>query len=164
VAAVRTALHWQFNVRVSEEALVALGTTAHEPLVRTGSTTHHLRRMVREANRAYNQGPAWTLRVRRQGSVRDLATWLAAGRLPIVQVYVPGPDEHHAVVVLSVEADHVQFFDPAPHAGGVPHFLPTAEFLDWWWSPTSRTRWWAVVNGGVLVRYPSDVFAALPTT
>lgn len=153
VAAVRTVLHRQFGVRIAEAALVALGTVPEAPIVAEGSDTLAMRRMVRGASRAFNPGPPWTLRVRREGTLRQLRYWTKQGRWPIVQVFVPESLEHHAVVVLQVEADRVQYFDPDPSMGKKPRWMSKDRFLDWWLSPISNDRWWTVINGGDLVQY-----------
>lgn len=153
VAAVRTVLHRQFGVRIAEAALVALGTEAHDPIVKTGSDTSDIRRMVRHASRAYNLGPPWTLRARKHGSWRQLQYWTRQGRWPICQVFVPEALEHHAIVVIAVESDRIQYFDPDPSVGKKPRWMSKARFLEWWVSPLTGDTWWAVVNGGDLVQY-----------
>lgn len=151
VAALRTVLHWQFNVRVAEAALAALGTVVESPIVVHGSTTADIRRMVRNANRAFNAGPPWTLRVRRQGTTKQLAHWVRRGRWPLVQVYVHEAAEYHLVVVVEVTPEGVHYFDPDPVEGKGIHVLPKDQFLAWWECPLYGERWWAVVNGGQLV-------------
>jgi hypothetical protein len=152
VASVRSVLHWQFNVRLSESALVALGTTAEEPLVRTGSFTHHLRRMIQGASRGYNtSSKPWRLRVRAQGTWNDLALWANQGRLPIVQVHTEGSDtEAHAVVVLSVEGNQALVFDPAGSWKTQPSYWTRRDFEHWWYVEHLKQRWFAVVTGGRL--------------
>lgn len=153
VAAIRSVLHRQFGVRVAEAALVALGTTPHEPIVRHGAATNDMRRIVRGASRAFNHGPPWTLRVRRQGTLRQLKYWVDQGRWPIVQVFVEETIEYHAVIVLEVEPDRVKLFDPDPTVGKKPRWMSKEQFLAWWKCPVSGERWWSVINGGDLVRY-----------
>lgn len=149
VAAVRTVLHWQFDLRVAEEALVALGTRPPFPIVTTGSDTHDMRRMVQNASQAFNPGAPWTLRVRKQGTVAQLAYWVRRGRWPIVQVFVQEMLAYHAVVVVAVDRTRVQVFDP-----GVPkrlRWIEKSAFLEWWLAPDTQQRWWSVINGGALV-------------
>lgn len=153
VAAVRTVLHRQFGVRVCEPALTALGTMFGSPIVRMGSDVHNMRRMVRLASQAYNGMRPWTLRVRRNGTLKALSYWVRRGRWPIVQVFVPEMMEHHAIVVIKVEADRVQYFDPDPSMSKRLRWMSKDKFLDWWLSPIDACRWWAVINGGELVQY-----------
>lgn len=150
VASMRTILHRQFGLRIAEAALVALGRTASATILDEGTDTGQLRRMVRLANEAYNTGPPWTLRVRRHGTVRQLAYWVRRGRWPMVQVYVTDMDQHHAIVVLEVQADRVVYFDPDPTEGRLPKVMARDQFVQWWTSPVTGERWWAVVNGGTL--------------
>jgi hypothetical protein len=153
VAAIRTVLHRQFGVRVAEAALVALGTYPEDPILKNGSGTAEMRRMVRNASRAFNAGPPWTMRVRKHGTLRQLAYWTKHGRWPIVQVFVPEEMEHHAIVVVAVEEHRVRYFDPDPLAGRKLRAMSKERFFDWWLSPITNERWWAVVNGGDLLRY-----------
>lgn len=150
VAAIRTVLHRQFGLRVAEAALVALGTDPHDPIVKNGSSTTDMRRTVRNASRAFNTGQPWTLRVRKHGTLRQLQYWLKQGRWPIVQVFIPEQLEHHAIVVLEIRGDRVRYFDPDPSAPKKLAWMRSDRFLEWWLSPVSQDRWWAVVNGGVL--------------
>lgn len=151
VASIRTVLHWQFGVRVSESALVALGTDIRRPIVSHGSDVHDMRRMVREASTRFNEKAPWTLRVRTQGTLRQLAYWVKRGRWPIVQVFQDDSNEHHAIVVVAVERDRVQVFDPDPSHTKQLRWMDKDAFLAWWLSPVSNERWWSVVNGGELV-------------
>jgi hypothetical protein len=154
VAAIRTVLHWQFGVRVSESALVALGTNIQSPIIAHGSDTHDMRRMVREASNRFNTSDPWTLRVRKHGTVRQLAYWVRNGRWPIVQVYVKESAEHHAIVILDVDRERVCYFDPDPSSGKTEKWMPKDRFLEWWVSPVNGERWWSVINGGALVERP----------
>lgn len=153
VAAIRTVLHRQFGVRIAEAALVALGRTPEDSIVDAGSDTHSMRRMVRAASKGFNEGPPWTLRVRKHGTYRQLSYWLKHGRWPIVQVYVPSHDLHHTVVVLEVTDTRVCYFDPDPSDGREPRWMSRDQFLEWWISPISGETWWSVINGGNLVKY-----------
>jgi hypothetical protein len=153
VASVRTVLHRQFGLRVSENALVALGNDPHEPIVRYGTDVHGMRRMVRKASEAFNKGPSWTLRVRKRGTLRALRYWVRRGRWPIIQVFVVEALEHHAVVVLDVKNDAVLVFDPDPSEDASPRWVPKATLLEWWVSPINDERWWAVINGGSIIEY-----------
>ena len=151
VAAIRTVLHWQFNVRVSESALVALGTHQPSTILAEGSDVHDMRRVVREASIRYNRGAPWTLRVRTRGTAAQLRYWTHRGRWPIVQVYLAEQSQHHAVVVVGVENDQVCYFDPDPTTGRSVQRLGEDAFLAWWLSPVDGSRWWSVINGGDLV-------------
>jgi len=153
VASVRTVLHRQFGVRVPEAALMALGTLYGSPIARLGADTHNMRRMVRLASQAYNGAKPWTLRVRRRGTLRSLAYWTRRHRWPIAQVFVTEMSEYHAVVVVQVERDRVQYFDPDPSVGKKLRWMSKERFLEWWAGPAADERWWAVINGGDLVRH-----------
>jgi len=153
VAAIRTVLHRQFGVRIAEAALVALGTEAADPILSGGTDTSAMRRIVRLASRGFNTGKRWTLRVRTQGTLRQLRYWTRRGRWPLVQVFLFDESQHHAVVVLQVEQDRVQYFDPDPGQGRKPRWMSKEDFLAWWCSPITNQRWWAVINGGDLVVY-----------
>lgn len=153
VASIRTVLHRQFGLRIAEAALIALGTTPDAPIIREGSDTRAMRRMVRNASKAYNAGPPWTLRVRTKGTLRQLQYWLKRGRWPIVEVFVDDVNESHAIVVVGVSATRVRFFDPDPSAGKKLRSMNREDFLDWWSSPPNNPRWWSVVNGGDLLSH-----------
>lgn len=154
VAAIRTVLHWQFGVRLSESALVALGTDIRRPIVSHGSDVHDMRRTVREASIRYNGKTPWTLRVRRRGTLGQLRYWTARGRWPIVQVFQEDSNEHHAVVVVHATGEQVCVFDPDPSEKGKLRWIERDAFLAWWLSPVTGERWWSVVNGGELVTRP----------
>lgn len=132
---------------------MALGTVLNDPIIKSGSSTADMRRIVRNASRAFNHGPAWTLRVRKHGTLRQLKYWVKQGRWPIVQVFVPESMEFHAVVVLEVEPDRVRVFDPDPSFPKQLSWISADRFLEWWASPTDGKRWWSVINGGDLVQY-----------
>lgn len=153
VAAVRTVLHFQFNIRVSEDALIALGTRPSSPIVKEGSDTQHIRRMVRGASAAYNGEKPWTLRVRRSGTIKQLAYWTRHGRWPILQVYVPeiADEFSHAIVVLHVTKDRVWYFDPDTIGEPAPRSMSHEKFVALWEWPTTGERWWSVINGGSLM-------------
>jgi len=156
VAAIRTVLHWQFGVRVSESALVALGTDIRNPIVTHGSDVHDMRRMVRESSVRYNATKPWTLRVRRNGTLGQLRYWTRRGRWPIVQVFQHDSQEHHAVVVVHASTDQVCVFDPAGHRGTL-RWIGREDFMTWWVSPVTGECWWAVVNGGELLERPAVI-------
>lgn len=147
VAAVRTVLHHQFGLRISESALVALGTRPSRPIVKHGSTTTDMRRMVRGASTSYHTGSPWGLRTRRRGTFALLAKELRGGRWPIVQVYQQEQDEHHAVVVTALTATHVLVFDPDYSTTPNLRWLPRDEFAEWWKCPYSGETWFAVITG-----------------
>lgn len=146
VAAVRTVLHYQFGVRVTESALIALATRPEAPILREGSGAQEIRRMVRGASQAFNPGPPWTLRVRRHGTLLQLENVLKRHRWPIV--WVPRPDDmqDHVMVVLAVEPNRVLVFDPDPSDLNNPRWLSPDEFLH----TTQDVTWYAVINGGTL--------------
>lgn len=150
VACVRTVLHRQFGLRVSEAALVALGTTPDQPIVKTGSYTSHIRNMVRGVSAAYNAGAPWKLFVRTKGTFRHLQRALKRGRWPICQVYVHEVEEFHAVVVMDLTDARVLVFDPDPVMEPNPRWYDRAEFLAWWTAPTTGETWYALISGGVL--------------
>lgn len=147
VAAVRTVLHHQFGLRVSEAALVALGTLAAKPIVTHGSTTTDMRRMVRGASAAFHTGTPWRLRTSRRGTFTGLMKELAAGRWPIVQVYQADLDEYHAVVVTELTATQVRVFDPDYSRETNLRWMSREAFHAWWACPQSRDTWYAVVIG-----------------
>jgi hypothetical protein len=107
--------------------------------------------MVRNASNAVNVGPPWTLRVRKHGTIRQLQYWTRHGRWPIVGVFVPEMLEHHAVVVIDVIGDRVRYFDPDPTVGRQLRTMSKDRFFQWWLSPVTAERWWAVINGGQLI-------------
>lgn len=150
VASIRTVLHRQFGVRVAEAALVALGTSPEEPILREGTGTAQMRMIVKRASVAFNYGPPWTVWSRRRGTIRMLQTAVRRGRWPIVSIFLPEVLEHHALVVLEVTPERVVFFDPDPLYRRRTRTMPRAEFLEMWTDPLDGTRWMAVINGGLL--------------
>lgn len=151
VACVRTVLHRQFGLRIAERTLVTLGTNPSKPILRKGSYTFHMRRMVRLASEAHNAGPPWKLFVRSKGCFSDLLRELGQGRWPICQTYVPQMREHHAVVVMDLTPTHVLVFDPDPSSGAEPQWFTHEAFYDNWYSPRDRhSTWYCVITGGVL--------------
>jgi hypothetical protein len=153
VAAIRTVLHRQFGVRVSEAALVALGTDVNDPIVASGSDTGAMRKMVRSADQAFNQKKRWTLYVRRYGTWAQLRAWVEAGRWPIVQVSFGQELLYHAVVVVGIEATRVLVFDPGQERKRSLFWMTRSAFEDWWTCAPGEVRWCAVINGGELVVY-----------
>ncbi len=147
VAAVRTVLHHQFGLRMSEAALVALGTRPTKPIVTHGSTTTDMRRMVQGASTAYHAGVPWKLRTSRRGTFTKLLNELAAGRWPIVQVYLAEQDEYHAVVVTELTATQVRVFDPDYSLDHNLRWMPREAFHAWWTCPQSGDTWYAVIVG-----------------
>jgi len=147
VASVRTVLHQQFGRRVSEAVLVALGTRADKPIVTHGSTTTNMRWMVQGASAAYHRGKPWTLRTSRRGTFLKLMRELAAGRWPIVQVYVAELEEYHAVVVTELTASQVRVFDPDYSCDTNLHWLSREAFHTWWTCPHTQDTWYAVIVG-----------------
>lgn len=151
VAAIRTVLHYQFGVRVAEAALVALATRPTEPILREGSGTTEMRRMVRGASTAFNGKNPWTLRTHQRGTLGQLKAALRRGRLPIVKVYIPELEDYHVFVVLVVETGSVTYFDPDPLVKPNPSVVDTKAFLDRWRDPEDASTWWAIINGGELI-------------
>lgn len=147
VAAVRTVLHHQFGLRVSEAVLVALGTHPDRPIVTHGSTTTDMRRMVRGASGAYHVGVPWKLRTSRTGTFAKLTKELAAGRWPIVQVYQHALEAHHAVVVTELTETHVRVFDPDYSRASNLRWMPRDAFQAWWKCPFTGETWYAVIVG-----------------
>jgi hypothetical protein len=147
VAAVRTVLDVQLGIKVAEVAIEAHATTAQDPIQKYGSCTAHLRAMVRGVSRTHNlTGKTWRVRVRRVGDLDALARELAAGRIPIVQFFIPGStSNYHAIVVLGVTEDKVKIFDPWPSGPIREEWLSYFEFL-YNWGLDGKTRWYAVVN------------------
>lgn len=152
MAALRTVLHRQFGVKISEAALVALGNDPKAPILKHGSSTGEMRRAVRGASKAFNTGVPWTLRTARYGTFRRLSWWLKHGRWPVVQVYLASENEHHAIVVTGLTATHVLYYDPNGLSRKVRK-MHRKKFFDWWFCPINNERWFAVVNGGDLKEY-----------
>jgi ABC-type bacteriocin/lantibiotic exporter with double-glycine peptidase domain len=150
VAAIRTVLHHQFGVRISESALAVLGSTPAEPVVRDGSSTAAMRRMLRGASAALNPGEPWRLRVRSKAAWRHVSLTLGRGRWPIAGVYVADQDEYHAVVLIDLDDKRVRVFDPDPRVGTNLRWVSRAEFEKQWREPKHGDTWLAVVTGGVL--------------
>lgn len=142
VAALRSALASQFGVRVREDVLRFAGTTANLPILREGADTSDLRRMLDVANRALNIGTPWRLRVFRQGTVRDLAREVRAGRLPLAAVRRPGT--LHMVLVHGYRPGKVRYFDPDT---GRSRWVGSGAFRRQWLDEEGRT-WYAIVTGG----------------
>ncbi len=152
VAALRTVLHLQYDVNIAEAVLEALGTDAHDPIRVYGTDTRQLRRMLREANRAFNTGKLWRLRIRRYGDWAILFEATQRQKYPIARVrlplneyrYDPGATELHAVVVYEVDAagDELKVFDPAT---GRLHRVRWDEFREWW-TDADGIRWMATVS------------------
>lgn len=134
-------LDLQFGLRVSEQALEALGTEAADPIVRWGTSTVQLRRMVHGASRAWNTGKPWRLYVRTNQSLRDLKRVVKEGWYPLVDMY-EGDEHYHQVVVLGVE-QKIRIFDPARGK----RRLTREEFLAQWGGGTLTAFWYAVVRG-----------------
>lgn len=147
VASIRTVLHHQFGLRVSEAALVVLGTHARKPLVTHGSNTSDMRRMVQGASKAYHVGTPWKLRTSRNGTISKLTKELAAGRWPIVQVYHSELQEYHAVVVTELTETHVRVFDPDYSRTTNLRWMTRDAFEAWWICPATHDTWYAVVIG-----------------
>jgi hypothetical protein len=147
VAALRTVLDVQLGVKVAEVAIEAHATTALEPIQKYGSGTADLRAMVRGVSRTHNTAKKpWRVRVRRLGDLDALSRELAAGRIPIVQFFVPGStSNYHAIVVLAITEDKVKIFDPWPKRPAHEEWLSYYEFLNEW-GLDGKTRWYAVVN------------------
>lgn len=150
VAAIRTVLHRQFGVRVAEAALVALGTSPANPILRDGTAMSQMRTIVKRASAAFNHSSPWTVWNRRRGTIKMLQAAVRRGRWPILIVYLPDYLEHHALVVLDVTPDRVVFFDPDPAYKRRPRSLSRQEFLDFWTDPHDGTTWMAVIHGGTL--------------
>lgn len=154
MAAVRTVLHKQFGLRISESALVALGNTPEVPILVHGSSTREIRKAVRGASKSFNTGKPWTLRTHTQGTMRSLVQALKRGRWPIVEVFDAGQMAYHAIVVLAIKDEVVQYFDPGERGKPVIKRLSKEKFLEMWYSPETGHRWWALINGGELKDVP----------
>lgn len=150
IASIRTVLHRQFNVRVAEAALVALGTSPQEPILREGTGLLQMRTVVKRASTAFNHGPAWTVWTRRHGTISMLQAAIRRGRWPIILTYLQDCHAYHAQVVLEVTADKVKVFDPDPEYKRRPRVFNRAEFMDQWRDPQDGCTWMAVINGGTL--------------
>jgi hypothetical protein len=139
---------------------VALGTTAAEPIVRTGSGTKEMRRMVHGASHGYNtSGKPWRLFVRRQGTFEDLRRWTEAGRFPLAQVRLDGEDSavlSHIVVVMAVSEHDLLVFDPGGTRYDQPSRWTHDAFTDRW-THDAGTRWWCGVTGGKLINRHRDI-------
>lgn len=149
VAALRTVLDLQFNVKIAEKALEVLGTDAHFPILKNGTHNAALRKMVRGASAALNTASPWTLRVRSHGTLEDLRAVLHTGRFPMATVYVEDQAEYHAIVVLDVTDDQVLIWNPASHERK-PTWQSYEEFIAWWVCPKYGRTEYAVVGGGAL--------------
>jgi hypothetical protein len=152
VAALRTVLHLQYDVHIAENVLEAFGTEAHSPIRVDGTCVTKFRRMVREANRAFNTEKPWKVLIRRRAGWDLLFEATAQGRRPIARVRDtlqnfrndPAVTELHAVVVFEVDGagDEIKIFDPS---SGKLHRLRWEEFLEWW-TDTDGTRWMATLS------------------
>lgn len=145
VAAIRTMLAVQFDVRLTEKVLEAFGTEAHDPISKNGSSTTNLRWMLKGANKAFNTGKPWTLRTGRAGTIEILKE-LTKERPVMVRVYYPQTEEYHFLVVLAVTKYRLRVFDPAPECGLMSLTYPA--FLDTWTDPSDGETWYATLGGG----------------
>lgn len=147
VAALRTVLAIQFDKRIAEPVLEALGTQAHEPIRKHGTGTAELRDMVWLASRAFNTGKSWTVNPRCYGTLAILRK-ITEERPVLVRVYRPhsGPGtNYHMMVVLSVSRARLRIFDPATPDGptSIMHHTFLAEWLD-----PDGIAWYATIGGG----------------
>lgn len=152
VAALRTVLHLQYDVNIPEVVLEALGDEAMTPIREYGTDVQQLRRMLREANRAFNTGDRWRFKVHRYGGWDTLFEATSRGRKPLVRVREPWLEHKqnpagvdlHFVVVYDVDAagDELKVFDPAY---GKLHRMRWDDFLEWW-TDTDGMRWCATVS------------------
>ena len=144
-AALRSVLSEQYCVTVPEAALEGFGTEPDVPIRKHGTGPRELRRMLREANRAYNAGPRWRMITRRRGRIADLRTWRARGSFPLVSVtYALGADgvwDYHVVIVRNVGKYFVTYFDPYD---GKHHSSSIRKFRQWWRDEDGET-WFAAV-------------------
>jgi hypothetical protein len=140
VAALRSVLASQFGVQLPETVLRYLGDEADSPILKHGTTTTHLRRMVAHASRACSTDRPWRLRCRRKGTATDLRRELKAGRFPLARVVVG--TELHMIVVCAISATRIEVFDPA-HG---PRWMSIPKFVQWW-TDSDQLTWWAVVVG-----------------
>ena len=155
MAAIRTVLHRQFGVQLSEAALVALGNDVSQPIVKHGSSALEMRRAVRGASRGYNKGPQWTLWTRTGGTFGMLRRALSEARWPIIQVYIVNQQEYHAIVVTGLTAERVQYYDPALE-GRKLRWMSRKRFRAWWTCPLYGDTWVAMINGGELKERPHE--------
>ncbi len=110
VAALRSVLASQFDVHIREDLLRFAGDDASDPIVRSGTATPQLRRILAAASKAANTGTPWKLRVRRFGGVAALADAVRAGRFPLVRV--TNEAGLHMVVVCGYKPGRLRYFDP----------------------------------------------------
>lgn len=135
----------QLGVKVAEVVLEAHGTSAKDPIQKSGTDTSQLRAMLKGVNRTHNTGRPWRLRVRAKGTLDDLKEQLSEGRLPMVSVWEPNDSsDYHMIVVLAVRNERVKVFDPDPLQTESPHWLSADDF-EFWWS-AEGTTWYAVIN------------------
>lgn len=143
VAAIRTVLDLQYGINIEEPILEAFGSKVASPIRKDGAGTAELRRMVRLASETYNNvSKRWRLRVRRDGTRRQLNNWIKRGQFPLVSVAQPEMDRLHMMVVVGLPPTLVQLFDP--DVGEVVD-LPWAAFAAEW----AENHWYAVVHHGV---------------
>lgn len=140
VAALRSVLASQFGVRLPERVLEAFGTTAHAPIRAEGAAAGQLRRMLDEANRAFNTGPRWVMRFRSRGTLPELQRHCRDGRFPLVRG-VNDDGQRHFCLVLHVRDGRVRLFDPSYR---LPYWLPARAFRRWW--RDEGLTWYAVVR------------------
>ncbi len=151
VAALRTVLDLQYSINIPERVLEALGDEAMEPIRLHGTGPLQLRRMLREANRAFNTGKRWRFRVLRHGGWDTLFAAQKRGQYALARVRMPLLDyrkypadiELHFVVVYEMDAagDELKIYDPASDK---LHRVSWTEFLEWW-TDTDGVRWMATV-------------------
>lgn len=149
VASLRTVLDLQYNVKIAEKALEVLGTDAHFPILKNGTHSGALRKMVKGASAALNTGTPWTLMLRLHGDLDDLRAVLHVGRFPLVTVYVADQNEYHMIVVLDVTGDQVFLWDPSVK-DHQPVWMSHSDFMAWWICPKRGYTEYAVVGGGTL--------------
>lgn len=147
VAALRTVLDLQFGCKVGEAALELAGESAAEPITTHGVGPGELRRMLAIADRAFNPGRLWRLRIKCKATFADIGAELQAGRKPILTVGgVDGPGTH-VVVALAIDGARIRVFDPdrpeRPNGRWASHRVFRAHWLD---ATSGETRMEVVVG------------------
>lgn len=148
VAALRSVLATQFDVRIREDVLRFAGDDVAEPIVRLGTDTTQLRRMLAAANRAVNTGPRWRLRVWRHGTIADVAREIRAGRYPLASVRrgaLGATTPLHMIVLCGYRPGRVRYFDPYD---GKTRWVGAGLFRREWRDEEGVT-WLAAVTGGI---------------
>ena len=148
VAAIRTVLGSQFGVQVSEAVLRFTADSAAKPIVKNGTDSAQMRKMVQAANTAMNTGPRWVLRTSRRGTFAALVRELNAGWMPMLEVIRKDGDwlVPHCVVALEHELEGIRYWDPET---GRRCWKERSELYREWVDVSVKTRavrWFGVIT------------------